>query len=137
MRPSIAPGRPSSAARRRRAALATAAAVLGLAACADDEAPKPTDAQDPDGCACDAPGPDASDFCLSCTAEQVCVQVFNGTCGQISLACEPRNAACVGNACTPGCMQWQCNDGDDPPFFRCDVGGCPGEVPGALHCYGP
>lgn len=117
-------------------ALATSLGLaIALAAGCDADERVPTDG--PSGCGdCDAPI-DANDFCRRCDVDEICVQTFNGTCGQIGLACEPRNAACVGNACTPGCMQWQCNDGQDPPFFRCDVGGCPDEVAGALHCYGP
>lgn len=116
--------------------LAPAAALLALAACSDEHRPDPDAAS---GCGdCDAPNDTPTSACDDCTPDQICVQVFNGTCGQISIACEPRNPACSdGTACTPGCMQWQCNDGGDPPFFRCDVGGCPDDVPGALHCYGP
>lgn len=133
MRPPPTPGPSSPAWRPAAASLAAlvlaAGSLTGLGGCPDDEAPGAPDA---------APGPDANDVCLGCTADQICVQVLDGTCGQLRLACEARHPACAeGTACTAGCMQWQCNDGGDPPFLRCDVGGCPGEVPGALRCYGP
>ena len=118
--------------------LAALVLLAALAACGgEDEVvpPSPDASLDAQGDA--IPTPDAAQFCDSCGADQICVQVFNGTCGQISLACEPRNAACVGDACSAGCMQWQCNDGADPPFFRCDVGACAGVAPGVLACYGP
>ncbi len=81
--------------------------------------------------------PDASGFCDQCADGEICVQVFDGTCGTLSISCQPRNAACPVDACTPDCMRWHCNGGMDPPFFRCDVGTCGTEVPGAFACYGP
>jgi hypothetical protein len=115
-----------------------AVAVGGLAAggCNSDEV-VPPDAPS-SGCGdCDAPT-DANDFCTTCGPDQICVQFIDGVCGQLSLRCEDRNPACAtGNACTPECMQWHCNNGDAQPFYRCDVGGCPVDVAGALHCYGP
>ncbi|HVV82201.1 MAG TPA: hypothetical protein VHE35_03950 [Kofleriaceae bacterium] len=113
------------------------ALAAALGACGDQAGP--TDAAVDFDAPIDTPDPpfDAS-VCGSCTPDQICVQTFGGTCGELSIACEPRNPACTGNACSPGCQQWQCNDGTDPPFFRCDEGSpCPGEDPYALHCYGP
>jgi hypothetical protein len=124
----------------RCTALAAIAIGLLAAACAgDDEEDVDAWVQD------DAPnidaspdGPlDASALCATCGADEICVQFFDGTCGEISLACKPRHAACVGNACSAECMQWQCNAGSTDFFFRCDVGGCAGVAPGALACYGP
>jgi hypothetical protein len=80
---------------------------------------------------------DANAFCTTCTADQICVQFLNGTCGQISLECVPRHATCAGPVCSPECMRWQCNNGSDNFFFRCDVAPCAVDAPGALHCYGP
>ncbi len=80
---------------------------------------------------------DANAFCSTCSADQICVQFLNGTCGQIRLECVPRNAACAGPVCSPECMRWHCNDGSENFFFRCDVAPCAVDAPGALHCYGP
>lgn len=107
----------------------------------DDGDDAPIDARS--GCGdCDAPNfdasPDAADVCGTCTADQVCVQYFNGTCGIFRTACEPRVAECPsGTSCTDGCNQFQCNRDSDPPFLTCHSGGCAGERPDALHCYGP
>ena len=110
--------------------------LLSGAGCAsDDEAPPP---DGPSGCGdCDAPN-DAPEVCGACTADQVCVQYFDGTCGIFRTACEPRVAECPsGTSCTDGCNQFQCNRSADPPFLTCHSGGCAGERPDALHCYGP
>ena len=110
--------------------------AVSAAACggADERVPPVVDA------ATDAPidSPiDGSAFCSTCGPDQICVQVFGGTCGQIALSCVPRNPACVGNGCTAECMRWHCNDGNQQQFFRCDKGSCPGAAPGALICRGP
>jgi hypothetical protein len=112
-------------------------AVLAMSACSDDEVRPSDDAAAIDATPTDAPI-DAIDVCATCTGDQLCVEFFDGTCGVFRTECQERHATCAtGTACTPGCMQWQCNDGDDPPLIRCDVGGCPVENPAALHCYGP
>lgn len=113
------------------------AGLVALGACSlpedGDDAPPPVDA----GFFDTAIPPDAPSLCSACGPNEVCVQVFNGTCGQISLACEERNPACAGPVCSPECQRWQCNDGNEQPFFFCSMATCPLEEPGALHCYGP
>ena len=117
---------------RTARALLTLASLAALAAgCNGDETPTPDAAVGLDG------DPDGPSFCASCGADEICVQTFDGTCGSIGARCEPRNPACQGNTCSPECMRWHCNGGNEQPFFRCDVATCPVEEPGALHCYGP
>lgn len=111
------------------ASLATLAALA--AGCSDDESGTPDAGVALDG------DPDGPSFCSTCGADEICVQAFDGTCGTIGARCEPRNPACQGNACSAECMRWHCNGGNEQPFSRCDVAGCPVEEPGALHCYGP
>ncbi len=116
----------------RRSVILLGALTAMLVACggADERVPPVVDAPTDSAI-------DANAFCAICGADQICVQVFDGTCGQLSLTCAPRNPACVGNNCTAECMRWQCNNGDPNPFFRCDKGTCPGAAPGALGCQGP
>lgn len=119
--------------------------ALALTGCALDDkdgedGKHDLDASIPDGAIIlDAPDipPDVNPFCATCGPGTICVQFFDGVCGSFRLECQPRNEACLGNACSAECMRWQCNAGDETPFFRCDVAGCPGQVPGALYCYGP
>lgn len=74
--------------------------VLGLAACGDDGA---------------APAIDRR--CESCTADQVCLQSFDGRCESLVFCVAPGT----------GCGGLSIPDG--PP--------CGTEIPGALTCYGP
>jgi hypothetical protein len=117
-----------------------ALALLASPACDGDEAPAdaPWICFDCDRLPeLDAPT-DAPDVCRTCTADQICVQYFNGTCGIFRQECAPRVPECpTGTSCTEGCNRYQCNRDFDPPFLTCHSGGCPGELPDALHCYGP
>ena len=127
---------------RHRLALLAAAAAVALAGCGlddKDDGPGTHDAMEPprDAFIGDGHPPDAPLGCPQCAADQICVQFFDGVCHTIRIECQVRNQACPENACTADCMQWHCNGGAEPPFFRCDVAGCGGEAQGALHCYGP
>ncbi len=109
--------------------------VLALGACLGEEEPPIDAAQfgyDP------APLPiDSNDACSACGVDQLCVQFFDGVCGELRVECQDRAAACTGtdcNACDlPHCRQ----DPNGPITFTCQAAGCPGELQGALHCYGP
>lgn len=122
---------------RARLVVALATLAVPVLGCGADEAVPPVIDAIVDGPFPDDASIDASAFCSTCGPTEICVQFFGGTCGEISLECQPRNAACPANACTPECMQWHCNHGEPNPFFRCDKGVCPGAAPGALICLGP
>lgn len=119
------------------AARACLIAFLAAACGADEHVPRDAAVVD---AAPDAPpdaGLDADERCAACTADQICVQKFNGTCGEFALECQPRNPACVGNACSPECNLWHCRDGGDAGILTCEAPPCAGQAPGALYCYGP
>ena len=129
-------------------ALAAVVAAVSLAACSgpDEHIPPPViiDAEVP---LLDGPAIDASDAdvpvdadlrCMACGTDQICVQTFDGTCGELGLACQDRDPTCAtGTACTPDCDLHHCQASGDAGIFTCSAAGCPGEVAGALHCYGP
>jgi hypothetical protein len=125
--------------------LSLAVGVLGAAACTGDEslpidAPQDTGIFDVpmiDGPAIDAPT-DASALCSACTSSQICVQNFNGTCGDGHVECQPRVITCVGTGCSPDCDFWHCRGGADAGSpYTCGMASCPGMAPNALHCFGP
>ncbi|MGN6106442.1 MAG: hypothetical protein ACTHU0_15155 [Kofleriaceae bacterium] len=77
---------------------------------------------------CDPP----LDPCEACTPDQLCVQEFNGTCGQ-STSCVTRTTDCPSNACSPACEQAYCGTP-----YQCDYRpACGTESPLAFTCYGP
>lgn len=84
------------------------------------------DTQDPPPTGCDA-----------CGVDQICVQRFDGTCGQIGVECQDRAAGCTGADCN-SCDIPHCRpDPSGPITFTCQAAPCGTEIPGALHCYGP
>lgn len=99
-----------------------------LAACGTKSKPK-LDAAKP----VDAPVDTAADPCAACTADQLCVQRFNGTCG-LGTSCEPREGRdCPTNTCSAECEQAYC-----PSPYQCQTRPpCGTESPTAFHCYGP
>lgn len=129
-----------------RTLAAVVVAVTALAACSDDEAipidapiaidaPPPIDAPMPID-AVDAMEPVDAGACAACGANEICVQFFNGTCGDGHVECQTRGVDCTGNACSTECNFWHCG-GADAGIYTCSAAGCAGEVAGALHCYGP
>lgn len=77
---------------------------------------------------CDPP----VDPCEACTADQLCVQLFDGTCGLVT-SCVTRTIDCPSNACSPACEQAYC----DAPY-QCETRpACGTESPLAFTCYGP
>ena len=72
------------------------------------------------------------DPCQQCTADQICVQGFDGSCLAHS-ACVDRVVECPDNACTPECEAAYC-----VAPSQCQNGGfCGTESPLAFKCYGP
>jgi|GEM_PF-2491633 len=118
--------------------------VLMVAACGGADEAVPIDAA-VDGAVIDTPAVDATDAalldadlrCGACTPSQVCVQYFNGTCGDGHVECQERGAGCTGNACTPDCQFWHCGAADAGTVYQCGVASCPDDLPVALRCYGP
>lgn len=77
---------------------------------------------------------DAPDPCAACGAGEICVQFFNGTCGELYTECQPRSPTCddtCGNCDVPHCRQ-----ANEPATFSCATAGCPDENPSAFQCYG-
>jgi hypothetical protein len=80
--------------------------------------------------ACDPPPPDP---CLQCTADEICVQRFDGVCSGVAPLCLPRTVDCPGNVCSPDCEAAYC-----PSPYQCQSRvTCGGESPEAFTCYGP
>lgn len=102
----------------RLAATALAAALLG-------------------GCSRTSPLVDAAidsvaDPCRACTADQICVAGYDGTCrGQVG--CVARTVDCPNNVCSAACESAYCH----APYQCQDRPPCGGEPPGAFTCYGP
>lgn len=79
---------------------------------------------------CDPPPPNP---CDSCTADEMCVAKYDGTCGG-GAACVPKTVECPDNACTTECQDAYC--GSDP--YQCEIRSpCGTEPEGAFTCYGP
>jgi hypothetical protein len=99
-------------------ALAVLGGLLGgLAACGDSDA---------------EPSGDAA--CAGCGADQMCLQLFDGTCGATT-RCVARNVgtvACKAATCDPACVQAYCG-----LPYQCGVSYCTGEAPSAFRCYSP
>jgi len=68
-----------------------------------------------------------------CPADSICVQFFDGTCGVTSQRCVPNPAGCVaGYPCAAACQPLCGGEGPD----SCNNSDCPGEIDGAVHCFG-
>ncbi|HEY6039762.1 MAG TPA: hypothetical protein VIV58_36025 [Kofleriaceae bacterium] len=82
--------------------------------------------------------PDAS-VCGTCTSEQLCVQFFDGTCGNAGVKCVPITVTgCEPSlaACSAECEQAYCKPDND--IFGCMYrGGSCNPDPHAFTCYGP
>ncbi|HEY4178674.1 MAG TPA: hypothetical protein VGM90_17630 [Kofleriaceae bacterium] len=82
---------------------------------------------------CDPP----ADPCVlaGCSADEVCVQTFNGTCGDGSAYCVAKTVDCpLTGACSPECQHAYCGDS----VYQCqDRAPCGTESPSAFTCYGP
>ena len=107
--------------------------VLALAACRQSKPPQPVDAVKPIDAKVDAAVDTAPfDICTTCTPNQICVALYNGTCGG-GAACEPKTQDCPNNACSPACETAYC-----PSPYQCQNRvPCGGESPLAFTCYGP
>lgn len=104
-------------------------AALGLGllvACGDDKTPS-LDAT------IDGVVDGVVDPCAACTADQVCVQRFDGTCG-LGTQCLPREGrTCAPNTCSMECEQAYC-----PSPYQCQTRPpCGTESPTSFRCYGP
>lgn len=80
--------------------------------------------------ACDPPPPDP---CTACGADELCVQSYDGTCGQ-STACVTKTVECPDNACSEECQAAYCGSG---PLQCMTREPCGTESPSAFTCYGP
>jgi len=96
--------------------------------------------------ACD-PAPDGGTpsnpgACAKCTADEICVAAYDGTCIELGVVCKPKTAACPAATCSLACAPYLCGTGADAgagPQFSCATTHCTGKtpVPGAFGCYGP
>jgi hypothetical protein len=111
-----------------RVAVAVAAVVAAvIAGCSEAQHPAAFDA------AVDTPIDTRPDPCLACRADQICVAMYDGTCGDRGASCVARTVDCPGNACSTACEAAYC-----PTPFRCSIRiPCGGEPPEAFTCYGP
>lgn len=68
-----------------------------------------------------------------CADDEVCVQSFDGQCGVALPACLPNPDGCVpGYPCAAACQPFCGGDHVD----ACNNSDCPGEIEGAVHCFG-
>lgn len=96
--------------------------TFAIAACSSNSTDAPVDA------AIDG----ASSVCDTCTADQICIARYDGTCIE-SIACVARTVDCPANACSPACEAAYCTSP-----YQCHIRpGCGGEPPTAFTCYGP
>ena len=108
----------------------------GLGACGDNDQPGQQLPDDGDG---DDSGsgwnPPVIESCPSCGAGQMCVQLFDGTCGG-QASCQPRmlgSVDCLATPCDPACEDAYC-----PMPYQCEIQSpCAGETKSAFRCYGP
>lgn len=110
---------------RLLAAVAGLVGILGLAACSDS----PRAAID---AAIDTAIDTAAGPCDSCSASQICVARYDGTC-RASVACVARTVDCPNNACSAACESTYCG----APFQCQTRTPCGGEPAHAFTCYGP
>lgn len=112
--------------------------LLPLAACwrldiGDDYPPPHSIHGDPDA----SVPPDAA-ACSACTSDQLCVELFDGTCGYAGVSCVPITVAgCAPSsaACSPECEQAYCKP--EHEIYQCQYrNGCSPD-PHAFTCYGP
>jgi hypothetical protein len=101
------------------------ACALFLAAC-DSDATQP-----------EVPGP-----CSKCTASELCVAAYDGTCNVLGVVCKPKTATCAAATCSLECAPYLCGTGTDAgagPQLNCGSTHCTGKIPveGAFGCYGP
>lgn len=89
------------------------------------------------GCASDSEAPSdppsSADPCRACTADQICVQRFDGVCGQDALECVARTVDCPANACSAACQTTYCGS----PYQCQNRPPCGTESALAFTCYGP
>jgi hypothetical protein len=78
--------------------------------------------------------------CDKCTASELCVAAYDGTCNELGVVCKPKTAACPAATCSLACAGYLCSTGADAGSpFSCASTHCGGKtpVPGAFGCYGP
>lgn len=78
---------------------------------------------------CDPPPPS----CADCAPGEICVERFDGTCGETYPQCVPKTVDCPQNECTPDCQAAYCG----APYQCEDRAPCGSEDPLAFTCYGP
>ncbi|CAN5858632.1 hypothetical protein BH11MYX2_BH11MYX2_05780 [soil metagenome] len=104
------------------------ASLLVIAACSGDD-----DGSDAD----DVAGDDgsAADPCDACSADQVCVQEFDGVCMAHGVACVAKTIECpLTGSCSDECFNAYCSGA---PYQCTNRDSCGGESPRAFTCYGP
>jgi hypothetical protein len=119
----------------KRILLFAVVSLAGLAGCtADDEHAAPIDAPPASDCGCVSDTlPDSINPCGACGAGTICVQLLGGTCGTLSVTCEPVVTGCEQPVCSTACDQAYCDPGG---ISTCQAAGCAADLPGAFHCYG-
>ncbi|MCE9580335.1 MAG: hypothetical protein K8W52_44870 [Deltaproteobacteria bacterium] len=72
--------------------------------------------------------------CAACGADEICVQVLDGTCTSLGPSCVPRVAGCEADTCSAACDQAYCTG---VASSTCQAAPCTTDLVGAYHCYGP
>jgi hypothetical protein len=71
--------------------------------------------------------------CDECGPGTVCVQLLGGSCGSMSVTCEPAVPGCDEPVCSAECNAAFCDPGG---ISTCSGPPCPEDLAGAIHCYG-
>lgn len=76
----------------------------------------------------------STDACGGCKGNEVCVQLFDGTCQTSGPTCVKVAWACQGGQCTPDCEKEFCGSGP----YQCQTQvPCGTEKGATVNCYGP
>jgi hypothetical protein len=75
---------------------------------------------------------EATPFCSSCAADEICVVFHDGVCGSPRPSCRKKTAGCTAATCSQACNRDLCGSA------TCMAAPCPETAlfPQALHCYG-
>ena len=73
------------------------------------------------------------DECPACSANQLCVAAYDGTCRHLGATCVAKTVDCPNNVCSTACQSAYCF----APLQCQNRAPCGGEPPNAFTCYGP
>lgn len=88
-------------------------------------------------CTGDDDGGAVHPVCATCGDDELCVQFYDGVCGEPTTVCQAKVAECGEAACSAACDRALCKGGVDTAVYTCSAAPCGNEAAEALHCYGP